>query len=236
MTLLSPVLSGVLNPSLKSGVASEQRYFTTFQGINSHHIQFPNITLPTDTEWKIKVVAAVPNDGAYLLADRINADDQSRFGLLNVTDGRVFGLTAGNANVGGDTLGLIGGNQLRLIEAVNNGGTILVTIDGTQVHSADDGTVAPVLNSVGRQYNGTTGVPPMLGVISLIQIEKAGTLVLDMPVNQNYTPTNNTVLDLSGQGNHGTFVGIEEGDSKLYTKDENGDWVSGGETLGGINN
>ncbi len=54
-----------------------------------------------------------------------------------------------------------------------------------------------------------------------------------MPINQNYTPTNNTVLDLSGQGNHGTFIGIEEGDSLLYTK-QGDDWVNGSTTLGGL--
>ncbi|RPG34579.1 MAG: hypothetical protein CBB72_006805 [Muricauda sp. TMED12] len=236
MTLLSPVLSDALNPALSggTGAAPEQRYFTTFQGTNSHHIQFPDISLPTDSEWEVTVVAAVPDQGAYLLADRLNSDGQSRFGLLN--DGRTFGLSDEISAIGGDTMGLKGGNKLRVMKAVADSGNINVTINSTLVHSYGVGNSTPVLNSIGRQYNGQTGVPPMMGVISLVQIEKAGILVLDMPINQEYTPSNNTVLDLSGQGNHGTFVGIEDGDSKLYTQNENGDWVSGEETLGGINN
>lgn len=237
MTLLSPVLSGVLNPALSgTSIAPEQRYFTRFRGINSHYISFPEIVLPTNTQWRILVEAAVSTQGAYLLADRTEGYAYSRYGVLTSTDGRVFGLTDDSSTTGGDTMGLLSDTQLRTYEAINTGGTIVHLIDGNQVHIVNDGTQAPVLNSVGRQYAGQTGVPPMEGVISRVLIEKLDVAVMDLVIDGNYTPTSNTVIDVSGNNNHGTFAGIEDGDSKLYTQNENGDWVSGEETLGGINN
>ncbi len=153
-----------------SNVVPTQRWFTKFRETNTQYIQFPNITLQTNTEWKITIMAAVPEQGAYLLADSTEADSQSRLGMLQ--DGRTFGLSNDSDNIGGNTDGLLGGSKLRKYEAINDGGIIEILIDATRVNIFNEGTIAPVLNSIGRQYNGETGVPPMLGVISLVQIEK----------------------------------------------------------------
>ena len=221
MTILKSPLVFAMKPLL--GNSKVQRYFTEFTGSNSFYIEIPPITLPTNTPWVLRVVAAVPNEGAYLLANHTKDDSQSRFGLLN--DGRTFGLSNDSNNIGGDTQGMKGGNQLRTLEAVNNGGgTITITINEVQVNAFNDGTLAPVLDSIGRQFNGQTGVPPMEGVISLVQIEVDGVVLLDMPINGNYTPENNIVTDISGNGNHGTFQGIFAGASELYTQNNESHW------------
>ncbi len=141
------------NLYLEGEEALIQRYFTYFRGGNSHHIQFPPIALPIGTNWKVSVVADAPSRGAYLLADRLREDSQSRFGVLN--DDRVFGLSDSPSTVGGEGISIfLGTDTLRTYSAENVDGTVYVTIDGVQVHSFPDGASSPVLNSIGRQYNG----------------------------------------------------------------------------------
>ena len=70
-----------------------------------------------------------------------------------------------------------------------------------------------------------------IGIIADVQAHVGSTDTsaapnFNMPIDGNYTPSSNTVTDTAGS-NNGTFVNIADGDSVLYTRDPDGNWVDG---------
>ena len=177
------------------------------------------------------MVCVLPAAGAYFGSEPSSDRKSDRWGVLS--NGQVFGMTDATDEIGGDVGTSVGQNQLVTMEVQNAGG-LTHYINGNPIHTAAVGSFNPRLSALGIQFAGTTSVPNFQGVIYSIELEVNGVTVLHYVLDEEYSTTNNTVTDLSGNDNHGTFVNIADGDSKLYTQDANGDWVSGGETLGGL--
>lgn len=54
---------------------------------------------------------------------------------------------------------------------------------------------------------------------------ETGTLTVFYPIDKDYNETDDVVLDESGNGNHATFVNVADGDSELYVRNSDGNFL-----------
>ncbi|CAA0365722.1 hypothetical protein ALT721_800059 [Alteromonas alvinellae] len=204
------------------------RYFTNFDATTAMFVDLnQQLTLPITKPWSIEITAVVPTEGAYYFSD-INSDqDKDRGGVLKVDDGRVFLPVPSSYFIGGNASKYHSDSILRKIIYWSDTNRIYMSIDGDLIHSANIGGWATVINSLGKKYAGSTGVPNFRGVMAKALITLDGEVVVDIDIDQKYSPTNNTIVN-NGTGPDASLVNVTEEDSLIYELTGT-TWVNGPE-------
>lgn len=98
-------------------------------------------------------------------------------------------------------------------------GAYTVFLDGaveyTGTHSNPSKIVTSYEVTIGARVKGGTQIGYLSGIAADAKVYNDGVIVFDMPIDQNYTPTNNTVID-KASSNNGTFINVADGDSVFY--------------------
>ncbi|APC46546.1 hypothetical protein [Alteromonas phage PB15] len=228
MSLLSPILQSVLSPISESISGAVSRYFTTFDAVAQSYILLSSdVGIPSSTDYEIEFDVIPDGTTQVVIGKKEGVNPRVRI-LSN-------GDIQWEANNSGGTIVRTPSNlevgKLNRVRLVKSGLSTSIIVNGVQAGTQETvGIDAANFNQLGRAFN----FPPSGGRVSDLKAwsggdRDTGSLIFDMPINQNYTPTNNTVIDLSGNGNNGTFVNVADGDSTLYTQNSDGDWV--GENL-----
>ena len=148
---------------------------------------------------------------------------------LQIVDGVVKIFSAGFTSGQGSII-INDGNLHRLSLTVDRiTGLCTLLVDGVFDYSVTHSSVSNIKSdyfiAVGSEIENTSA-PPIRNIdakLANVKIEGGGGLVFDMPIDGNYTPTNNTVIDRAS-GNNGTFVSVATGDSKLFTQRSDGNY------------
>ena len=218
MSALRTTLRPALTPALGSARRGVSRYFTTFDAVAQSYVQLNSIVSLTG-DFSIQVDVSVPDVSAISIAAMILGNSSGTANAMWVT-------SAGNVVIR-DSEGTtrtsepaITSGKLHRITYVKTAGNIVGFVDGVEVYSS-----APfasfIFNQIGVRQDTSFNFN---GIIANVKIEDNDTTVLDMPIDKNYTPTNNTVIDLAS-GNNGTFVNIAAGRSKYYQHRADGNFV-----------
>lgn len=211
----------------KEGVDSQvQRFFTDFQDTRPSYITLDS-ALALDTS-DFEIIADFATSSGVAVIGALS-DTNSVVIDLEGTAVRAFarnGTTVTPIISTSNTSYLDGDFHRARLKYLGSQATLY--LDGVEV-----GTQTWSLN--GDQVIQTIGARParpsfLQGKAANVKVIKNGVVVLDMPIDGNYTASSNQVLDISGNNFHGTFGNVAEGDSVLYTLDENS-WVSGGDTI-----
>ncbi|UYE90202.1 baseplate-related protein [Alteromonas phage vB_AemP_PT15-A5] len=232
MTILKSPLNSALRSSFVEGAASSVgRYFTYFNSDVPMYISFPSQLLSLDSTWQIELTAAVSAEGGYLFAQKESTDTVDRLGLYPADDGRIFGLSTQSPSAGGDLSTYLGTSKLTTFMATSDKTDLIYIVDGVEKHRNNVGLRGPQINSAGSPYAGSTSIPYIKGFISEVKITVDDDLKMHLVLDGVYDESNNTVVDLSGKGNHGAVVGASTGVSKMYYKNAEGDWENGSDVL-----
>lgn len=195
--LIKPSLSSGFKPALRTSINTISRYFTEFDEVAQSYI-------------------ALDNQIRYEVGDIVTLDFEATPAQLD------FATLFDGSSV----------DRVAIRKESNNFaffGITSATLDGVPISSGDpfptDGnfhrlscvvSLAGVLRYIGSNFV-QTSTAFYSGIIASFSVKRGASLVLDMPIDQNYTPTNNTVIDRSPSGNNGTIVNVATGDSERFS-------------------
>tara|TARA_E500000318_G_C3569778_1_gene217350 strand:+ start:20502 stop:21203 length:702 start_codon:yes stop_codon:yes gene_type:complete len=224
----------VLNPILSSATGAITRYFTEFDNVAQSYVD-----VGTQVDVSESVISLYA-DFAINSVDNLNnilglyTSDASEAIGVRIEEFGVLKFYSEGFTPGMGSTVVTDGKLHNLHATLNKAtGDIEVWLDGNLEYTSSHSDLSKLKGaykvSIGVRIKSVGGVTDShySGVISNSKIDNSGSTVLDIPINQNYTSTNNTVIDLSGNGNNGTFVNVADGDSTLYTQNSDGDWVDG---------
>lgn len=231
-TILSTVLKPTLNQAMTSINASILRYFTPFNAVAQSYVQLTNsIPVSVSEGFEIEVFFEyISNEGS---GSRLLGFSGTSTSLI-----KAFSNDAGtdpyklNFALGGQFLSIPNFFNSTHVNKLNKL-VVKVVEDDILFYLNDEfkniefskstlvGEFDQVATGGGQDFSN--------GPIYDIKIwtggdRDTGNLILDMPLDQRYTTTNDTVIDHSPMGNNGTFINISDNSSELFTL-ENGDWL-----------
>lgn len=209
MSFLTPILNPVAKGVLQSITGVTSRFFTEFDEVAQSYIQLgSDVSLTGDFEISVDIyianVSAISGVAMVLGNSQFatNALWVSSAGEVNFRDSSNNTLTTGS---------VIESGKLHRINLLKQTGLLSILVDGIEALPPSSATDL-IFNRIGIRRDAEF---PFTGIISNVKAVGGSTTALDMPIDQNYTPTNNTVLDLAS-GNNGTFVNVADGDSTFY--------------------
>ena len=198
---------------------SNRRFFTTFDSVAQSYISFGSaVEIPSDADFTIRF-DVIP-DGSTQVVLGLSATTNTRARVL--ANGDIEWRTpAGSSTV---TPSSLAQGELNTVSVTRRSGQGAISVNGVQA----GGTlslegVSVTYDQIGRASN----LAPTGAKVSDLSIWIGDDKVLDLPIDQNYTPTNNIVRDESVNANNGTFVNVADGDSELYTNTGEGSWTTG---------
>ena len=217
MSALQNALRQALTPALGSARRGVSRYFTPQNAVAQSYIQ-PSSDLILNNDFSLSVDCVLPPSRGNLFG----ADTSDRFEVL-INDAQnliVFDdINKGFFNV--NVSSLVDGRLHRIVCNYASG-VFEVFTDGVSLGSVSVSIPTTRISYIGRSQSFQ---PYYQGIIANAVASVVGGGGFDYPIDRYYTPQNNTVLDESGSGNHGTFVNIAAGRSKYYQQRADGNFA-----------
>lgn len=215
--LVETVTDGLVNFGVKT------RYFTSFDVLARSYISFPEITLNGDFSLAIDV--EYKPKGAFSC---LMSGSNFRVSVRGTNSGSAGSLFVDGAGFGNDATQNSGpvfeAGKLSRLTVTRAGSLWNFNINGQDVITVTRSTGSIFLEALGRNLSSIGGADPVEGITANFSVEDSVQALINMPIDGNYTPTNSTVLDVSGNDNHGTFVSVATGDSKLFTQRSDGNY------------
>ena len=185
-------LAWYMQQQRKKRAASEptavQRYFTEFMSVVSSYIALPDIVIPAGVDFVMRGSFVINSNANYALVGGNNGVAESnKFFLYTTPTGEIV---AAPHQADGNFLYTIPANNIELgkinsWELSRTGITYSMSLNGGTPATRDitGGTIDHVISNIGRY--GTTNY--ISGIESDIYLEVGGTVVIDMPVNEDGT-------------------------------------------------
>lgn len=202
----------------RAGVTT--RYFTDFTSAAQSNVSLDTPILLGSQDFTVGIEFA-STSGVAIVAAGTDIDS-----IVIDTEG---GNIRAFARVGNTVLNILSTPSAPYLDGRLHRAEITYAISGAVSLAMDNQIVASdnwALN--GSQAVSIYGARParpsyFTGIIANAYVTVGASTILDMPIDKNYTTLNNTVTD--NAGNYvGTFNGIADEDSKLYSQLPNGNW------------
>ena len=200
---------GLTSPG--GGLAQVYRYFTTLAPASSKYYEIDNVILAGDFEVNALFTKTAGGIQVLLASDTAGLDF---IGWVN-SDTILSVKLDGDATISYTTPDVADG-KLHALSAIKISGQLEVFMDGVSLGSqASTGT----LNVSRISSNNVTPSNFWDGVIADVKIwdggdSSTGTLVLDSPINENWTAGSTTLINKVGT--NGTAINIVQADAELF--------------------
>ncbi|MEE4292201.1 MAG: hypothetical protein V2J13_10675 [Cycloclasticus sp.] len=213
-TVARSVISSVVS-SIIAGGDSIQRLFTTFDSVAQTYIQLSSpVVLSGDFRCDFEyALNNLTNSQAFCgggASDLFRADPST--GTFQYRINGVFRTTAATFTEN---------TKLNIASIERIGTTVNIYRNGDLIDSVTETVVDFTVSTIGRR----AASDYFDGIISNLKITDAGTLVLDMPIDEQYSAGSPTVTNLANPANNGTAVNFVEADSELFTFEDGTGWL-----------
>ena len=227
MPFIKPMLSAAVRPVLKPIVRAVRqalsfgddsiRYFTTLDSVAQSYINLSaDVILTGDFEINAKVVL-VEDQTNHVFGNRDNyMNRMTVFGSGQVS------IRSSSKEVVITNIGVLSPyfGKLVNIRLSRKGELVRLFLNDVPIGS---GVMEGLFRITQLGRSDTYVSPP--SAFERFTIEDAGSLVLDLRMDDKYTPTSNFIVDRAGN-NSATFVNVSQSDSYKYTLDDMSNWVT----------
>lgn len=225
--LIKPSFKGSLRPALRTSINKISRYFTEFNAVAQRYILFGSALPLNGVSWEVEFSVYSVDIEAQAEAIVLGKLSDNR-GFIRFSGGALsLNLSASNGTVTFADITVLN-SELTTFSVVLDEDADTVTAKNISTGASQ--TLPVVTGNSNFEAISRKNILYTDNIYSNFKVwtggdRDSGSLVLDMPIDQNYTPTSNTVIDRSPSGNNGTFVNAANDSSTLY-QFVNGEWIS----------